>query len=526
MLGNREDAFAVLEDHLSRLDPVPPSVSYYDPYSEQIVTLEQADTVMKIPVAVSGTRLILNLLEIPRPLRALHRRLIVWAMTRHAPTYLANLHSGLCRLLEVLGADAFLYPFALDRQGLRDYWHREVLPFLKGYPHSYRGGKTFLRFLCDQGLGSLTKNDVDFVRSFRGPPGNLYKSIEIGEVFLSLSEQGAIIRYLDGMASALRAGKTVSANDLREAAVLICAKKHAMRPIQISKVLPDDIRIRTSPNLRGGLTVHVRFHMAKQRSEAKKFPMLRKISSDWTPIFQEYHGRRSECDPSPIYRQHYIHTVTHEESLTPEFTAGSYFRLTPAEISQCVKVVSKKILGHSRSCNDYRHTAAQRMVDAGASHEELAAFLGQSSARTGNVYFKGSRDIAKRVNEALGLSPVFRRIDDLYSGRSIAQSELEAGPADKQISGTVHGTPIPLIGECEAGVGKCPKYPVVACYGCYKFVPIRRADRHQKVADVLRPVVRQFFDKSPDGNGSSPFGQLRATLEAVEAIIDEMKNKQ
>lgn len=526
MLGNRERAFAQLESELSRLDPVPPRVSYYDPYSEQIVVLEEADTAKRIPVAVSGTTWIVNLIEIPKPLRELHRRLIVWALTRYAPSYVPNLHSGLCRLLNALGADAFLFPFALDPLGVRDYWHTEVLPFLKGYPHSYRGGKAFLRFLCDHGLGSLTENDRNFIRSFRGPPGNLYRSVETGEVFLSSSEQSSVVRYLDSMASALRSGEAVAPDDLREASILICSMEHAMRPIQISKVLPDDVRIRTSPNLNGGMTVHVRFHMAKQQSEGGKFPMLRKISADWALIFREFDRRRLECGPSPIYRENFLNTVTHDASLTPEFTAGSFFRLTPSEISQCVKIVSKKILGHPRSCDDYRHTAAQRMVDAGASHEELAAFLGHKNTRTGNVYFRSSNDTATRVNKALGLSPIFRRIENLYKGRSITQSEAEALPPDKQVSGTVHGVPIPLIGECDVGVGRCPKYPVVACYGCIKFAPIRRVDRHQKVADVLRPVVRQFFDKTPDGSGSSPFGQLCRTLETVEAVIEDLKDKE
>jgi hypothetical protein len=297
-----------------------------------------------------------------------------------------------------------------------------------------------------------------------------------------------------------------------------------MRPFQIAKVFPVDVRVRTSANLDGGISVHIRFHMAKQKSEQKKFPMLRKISAGWIPIFQEFHGRRLECAASPIYCDNFLNRVSHDASLTPEVVAASYFRLSPSEISQCVKIVSKKILGHARSCNDYRHTAAQRMVDAGASHEELAAFLGQRQIRTANQYFNTSNDTVERINKALAISPAFRRIDSLY--RSIDEAKLKAGSPDKQISGIVHGVPIPLIGGCDLGVGLCPKHPVVACYGCYKFVPIKRVDRHEKVADVMRSAVRRFFDRAPEGEGSSPYGQLRETLETIEAIIDDLKGKE
>ncbi|MBP0657292.1 site-specific integrase, partial [Mycobacterium tuberculosis] len=70
------------------------------------------------------------------------------------------------------------------------------------------------------------------------------------------------------------------------------------------------------------------------------------------------------------------------------------------------------------------HTAAQRLVDAGASQEELAEFLGHSDMTTALVYYETSANQAERVNKALGISEIYQRVARIAHNRFIGPEEL------------------------------------------------------------------------------------------------------
>jgi hypothetical protein len=65
-----------------------------------------------------------------------------------------------------------------------------------------------------------------------------------------------------------------------------------------------------------------------------------------------------------------------------------------------------------------------RRVDAGASAEELAEFMGHSSLESGLVYFDSSATQAERVNEALGISETYQRLAVLGKDRFISHEDL------------------------------------------------------------------------------------------------------
>ncbi|PMZ85786.1 site-specific integrase, partial [Pseudomonas sp. FW305-42] len=84
-------------------------------------------------------------------------------------------------------------------------------------------------------------------------------------------------------------------------------------------------------------------------------------------------------------------------------------------------------------------------------------------------------------------------------------------PADKQIGGVPHGIPIAGIGGCEVGQSLCSKNPVLSCYTCRRFMPLRDTNIHERVLEDLRPVVLDFAASSRSNEQSPAFVQLRTT---------------
>lgn len=165
---------------------------------------------------------------------------------------------------------------------------------------------------------------------------------------------------------------------------------------------------------------------------------------------------------------------------------------------------------------------AQRMVDAGASQEELAAALGHSVLRTGLVYFQSSANQAELVNQALAVSPTYNAVLKIAKAKFIEREELMTLRGDQQVAGVPHGIPIAGIGGCTTGQPLCPYNPVTACYGCPKFMPVNDVSVHEQVLRELRQVVIQFKDIGHGELKSPAYLQLQRTLSQVDAVIDEL----
>jgi hypothetical protein len=169
----------------------------------------------------------------------------------------------------------------------------------------------------------------------------------------------------------------------------------------------------------------------------------------------------------------------------------------------------ESLIGDDACAMDLRHTAAQRLVDAGASHEELAEFMGHSHVQTGLVYYATSATHAERVNRALGASDIYRRVAKIAHDRFISPKELTQLKGEQQIAGVPHGIPIAGIGGCKSGQPACPYNPVTSCYGCRKFkvIPTAQENRHPKCTCASRDSV------SADG-----FARLACNVAAMGTV--------
>jgi len=492
----------------SELPALPAELPYSDEYTGEARVLRHLSEQAVWHLDADGTSNVLDFSSFQDPLCGLLKRWAVWALRRSAVSTVCKHQLGLRRLHAAHGADSLLQCLSLSPMQLRERWYGSVLP--EEASVDIRGLKSLLHFASEHSIGQLKPGHADFIGGLRGPTQDKYAAVRAGEVFLRAREEALLVDYFDELNGRLaKAPKSVTPIQLRDSCVLLASYQYGFRPLQIAKVRLSDVRLYELEGL-AGPAVHVTFATVKQRWSATVRPLTRAVKREWSPMFVAFLS----------YRQAHA-----SEFARARAVSLSLFGLTPPEVSKLIQTVTRAITGIVRSANELRHTAAQRLADAGAAKEELMEFMGHASAETGLVYFDSSPTQAARVNKALGLSPIYTAVVQVARSRTIDKAALLGLPPDMQIGGSPHGVPIAGIGACVSGQSLCVKNPVLSCYGCRKFMPIRDPAMHRMVLEGLRPVVHQFFAASRGEAQGPAYAQLTRTLAAVQAVVDSVGGK-
>jgi integrase len=489
---------------LERLGDLPPDFTYFDDFTGKTRTLERPEALDTWELRVNETTFSFDFTPFTGLARALLKRWALWALSSSATISVHRAHWGNRRLLEVLGPEVFLAPLHAHPMDLREMWHTEVTPGRT--QHETRGLKSLLHFCCEKSLGHLTPAHADFVSSLRLPSTDKYRAVRMGAVFLTFGEEGQLVDFLDELNARVRGDPgSVPMGELRAGSILLISYQHAFRPLQIAKLRRQDVRIISRD--REGPALRATFETVKQRWSSAPRSLGRSFKREWSFALAAFLDYR---DANP---REFAGDGTHMVA------RDSCFGLSPGGVSSLIRRTTEAILGHTRSANELRHTAAQRMADAGATKDELAEFLGHASLETGLIYFDSSPTQASRLNKALALSPIYSGIVEVARTGVIDKNALLGLDADQQVAGCPHGFPIAGIGACHLGQSLCTKNPVLACYGCQKFLPVADADLHRDVLTSLRSVVRFYFDASRGEDQSAAYSQLTRTLSAVEQVI-------
>lgn len=484
-----------IHEPIANLPPLPAVVRYYDDFSDSYDQVSDPDRSNSWRIHFDGISATLEFWKIDMPIRSVIKSWCAILLSSLSPStvhrYLDEVHRvPLHQLAAILKSRP---------EQIRSLWkvlHSSGIPYA-----GLEALKNLLAFLCRFRIGAWKPEWLDFVASqLPLPKRDKYASVRIGDVFLNATEETAIIRHFDNVCARIQAEPSIAADELvEETAILVCSYQFGFRPKQIAMLEMRNVRI-WNDGLEDLPAVHLTFTMIKQRSAKRVFPMVRRVKREWSPIFIALFQR-----------------VQHKG-----LAGGDHlFDRNPDECTKVIADTLESILNRRRTATELRHTAAQRLVDAGASEEELAAFMGHSDLNTGLIYFQSSPAQAERVNKALGISATYQRVAKIAHDRIITPEELVHLKGDQQIGGVPHGIPITGIGGCTKGQPSCPYNPITSCYGCPRFMPVADRKVHHKVLDELRGVYKSSYTASRGERGSPAF-QLERTISNVQAVIDEL----
>ena len=74
-----------------------------------------------------------------------------------------------------------------------------------------------------------------------------------------------------------------------------------------------------------------------------------------------------------------------------------------------------------------------------------------------------------------------------------------------------------------SGQPLCAKNPILSCYTCRKFLPVKDVAIHAGVVESLRPVVIEFAEAARGNEESPAYTQLRRMLTAAQQVAGEIK---
>lgn len=484
----------------SALPELPCTLRYYDDFSDAYVSIRNPDGENEWPLSIAGHTERLNFLHFGQEFRQLIKCWCAFQLQTLSP-FTARLRFWCMKNTPV---DDLRLICTSSPKTINLIWQR--LRSTNHYDAKYMGSlKSVLVFFAYNNLYSWSPDHSEFLSTLPLPAVDKYASVRTGNAFLSTDEEAALVEHFDSLSQmVLIHPVAVPYAELRDTTVLICSFQFGLRPMQIGRLQMRDVRIWNNDD--DTPAVHLTFKMAKQHSSSKSLPVTRKVKREWAPLFIEL-----------------FHRAQTEGLKGADRLFGVDSSRTTASI-----IINKtgKLLPESRNATELRHTAAQRLVDAGANQEELAEFMTHTDLDTGLVYFQASANQAERVNQALGVSSIYQKVAKIAHDRFISRDELAHLKGEQQIGGVPHGIPIVGIGGCASGQPACPYNPVTSCYGCRKFMPLNNAEVHKTVLAEFRKVVTFFVEASRGEENTPTYMQLMRTISSIQSVITEIEECQ
>ncbi|HEY4084114.1 MAG TPA: site-specific integrase [Burkholderiaceae bacterium] len=478
---------------VASLPPLPRTIQYEDDYDEKVRTIKVAEVSDAITLHASGSVHTLRLSRYDQRIRLLMRAYLLIALQTKAPKSIVTEYA-LTTAIDAVDIESLAVAQPLEARRL---WPSVVARLA---PHACTALKALMAFFCQSRFCHWTPLHGDFVsRAFPVPGRDIYSTVRAGDCFLTVDEEARLVRWID---EAARSASSMSKSAAEIACLVTCSYQMGMRPKQLGMIRKRDFSVRFSAEDESAI-VHLQFRMLKQRDPAaSRLPLLRKVKREWAPLFSE------------LWR----HKVADDDD---SFLFG--FRSSTALATALIAQLDNILPSGGRIAYDLRHSMAQRLVDSGASHEELAAAMGHADLRTGLVYFRASANQAELVNKALGVSETYLAVARIATQRFIDPGELATLRGDQQVAGVPHGIPISGIGGCSSGQPSCQLNPVTACYGCPKFMPVRDLTLHEQVLKDFRSIVLFYKDIGHGEVASPAYLQLQRTISEVQGVIQELE---
>jgi integrase len=485
---------------LAELPRLPSAIRYLDEYQDEWRSVRHPEINDTWILEYDTKTASFDFLVLTDPaLRLLAKNFSFWALETGSVARAHKLFSGLLHVVRNFGEEWLYEAVARPPGDLHLHWCQNWVGSVSDLPVLFV--KAFHHFLAQRTIGEYRPGHEALIRALPYRWNDHYIGVISGESILAADEEARIIQFLDEAAQAAQSG-AADPEQLTRACLLCISYQHGLRPVQIARVELRDVRI--YPVNDGGPMVHFVAYRAKKRSGRDKTPFVCKVKHEWAALFVDYVRLRNS---GASWRSS---------------SAASDQKLFPLDVATIVRLIgdtTEGLTGVRRTATDLRHTAAQRMADAGASLEEVAHFLGHSHADTSLAYFEASPTQAAMLNKALAISPIYSKVARTLREKAIDKATLNSMAPEKQIGAVPHGVPIAGIGACDLGQSLCPSNPVLACYTCRKFLPIADEAVHRDVLNKLRSVVRYFYDESRGDTQSPAYVQLQRTLEAIQGIF-------
>ena len=368
--------------------------------------------------------------------------------------------------------------------------------------------KNFVRLLVAEGFEGFSEEDeIDLEVVERPKTFNsklFYQEIEdpISKPTVAMIQNGFAKLNLE-----ISQKKSIADNVIKNASILGLIYITGMRPVQLSKLSVEDIKIDTYTEEGESKRYSILVPYAKQgRFNHAKISI--KLPEEIATVILQY-IKQFEL---PINHQLFDlgnFAVTYCTTAINE----QLFEFSPQEYQQ--QVSNSELIQIKYTSSQFRHHVAYSMALSGSSAEDIAYILGHSSLVTARHYIFSSPSLAQVRAVALGRNPVYQQMIAMLMTGDIITHEQDHG---ENITGFVNHKIHSNIGKCSYKAD-CFLEPVRSCYGCVYFHPYVNG-HHKEVLECVQNELESIVNISDSiYNSSNPLIAIHETTKFEIASV-------
>lgn len=380
--------------------------------------------------------------------------------------------------------------------------------------------KKFVRLLITEDFNLFEESDEDKLEILERP-SNFNSQLFYQETEDAISKP-TITMIQNGFAklnSEITKRNSIANDVIKNASILGLIYVTGMRPVQLSKLSVEDIKIDTYTEEGDYMRYSILVPYAKQ-GRFNHTKISTKLPEEIATVILQYikqfklstNLRLFDLGNDAVI---YCTTAINEQ----------LFEFSSQESQQ--KILNGEFIQIKYTSTQFRHHVAYSMALSGASAESIAYILGHSSLVTARHYIFSSPNLAQVRAMALGRNPVYQQMIGMLMTGDIITHEQGHG---KNIVGFVSNKVYSNIGKCSYKAD-CFLEPVRSCYGCVYFHPYVNGN-HKDVLECVQNELESVVHVSDAVyNSLNPVIAIHeATKFEIESVVkrcelnSEMKN--
>lgn len=369
--------------------------------------------------------------------------------------------------------------------------------------------KNFVRLLITEGFEGFSEEDeIDLEVLKRPKTFNSKLFYQETEDPISKPTVTMIQNGFAKLNSEISQKQLISDNIIKNASILGLIYVTGMRPVQLSKLSVEDIKIDTYTEEGESKRYSILVPYAKQgRFNHTKISI--KLPEEIATVILQYIKRfelpiNHQLFDLSNYAVIYCNTAINEQ----------LFEFSPQEYQQ--RVSNGELIQIKYTSSQFRHHVAYSMALSGSSAEDVAHILGHSSLVTARHYIFSSPNLAQIRAMALGRNPVYQQMIAMLMTGDIITQEQDHG---ENIIGFVNDKIHSNIGKCSYKAN-CFLEPVRSCYGCVYFHAYLHGN-HKEVLECVQNELESIVSLSDAVyNSSNPVIAVHeATKLEIQSVI-------
>ena len=369
--------------------------------------------------------------------------------------------------------------------------------------------KLFVKLMIVEGFDLFKESDEDKLEILERP-SNFNSQLFYQEAEDAISKP-AITMIQNGFAKLnleITKRNLITDNIIKNTSILGLIYVTGMRPVQLSKLSVEDIKIDTYTEEGEHMRYSILVPYAKQgRFNHAKISI--KLPEEIAKVILQYIKQfklsmNHQLFDLGDYAVTYCTTAINEQ----------LFEFSPQKYRQ--KVLNGEWIQIRYTSTQFRHHVAYSMALSGSSAEDIAYILGHSSLVTARHYIFSSPNLAQVRAIALGRNPVYQQMIAMLMTGDIITHEHSHG---ENIVGFVNNKVHSNIGKCSYKAD-CFLEPVRSCYGCVYFHPYVNGN-HTEVLECVQNELESIVHISDAVyNSSNPIIAIHeATKFEIESVI-------